>query len=153
VMLNRSLCRGLLLSCSFSALTLLPKAADSQNLALVHDVEWQPLAASIRRLIDATDYLGAPFKAADKQALLAALDSAPTEATDKIQEILDQYCLFGVNINPESRVKVAAGPAQPELVEQGWRSFLVKVQNDAGVTAELQALSPNAQSLFEGGGY
>jgi hypothetical protein len=48
-------------------------------------------------------------------------------------------------------VKVVSGPAKPELLEQGWRIFLVKVQNEAGVTAELQAVSPNAQSLFDGG--
>src|SRR6266481_1663406 len=52
-----------------------------------------------------------------------------------------------VEINPESRVKVAKGVAAPELVEQGWRQFLVKVQNDAGVTAPLKAESPNAQKL------
>ena len=38
----------------------------------------------------------------------------------------------GVNINPESRVKVARGPAAAELVEQGWRVFLVKVHNEGG---------------------
>src|SRR5207248_9644257 len=66
----------------------------------------------------------------------------------EIQEALDPYCLLMVQINPESRVKVARGPAKPELVEQGWRQFLVKVQNEAGVTAELRAVSPNAQPLF-----
>ncbi len=50
-------------------------------------------------------------------------------------------------------MKVAIGAAKPELVEQGWRTFLVKVQNQAGVTAELQALSPNALSSFEGGAF
>ena len=72
---------------------------------------------------------------------------------ERVQELLDPYCLLDIQINPESRVKVAPGPARPELVEQGWRSFLVKVRNDAGVTAQLQAVSPNAQSLFEGGGF
>jgi hypothetical protein len=48
------------------------------------------------------------------------------------------------------RVKVAQGPAKPELVEKGWRVFLVKVQNDSGTTADLRAVSPNAVSLFEG---
>ena len=38
-----------------------------------------------------------------------------------------------------------AGPAKRELVEQGWRNFLVKVRNQAGGTAELRASSPNAR--------
>ena len=56
-----------------------------------------------------------------------------------------------MNINPESRVKVTRGPAQAELLEQGWRTFLVKVHNEAGVTAELLAVSPNAKASSEGG--
>src|SRR6185295_17450226 len=63
------------------------------------------------------------------------------------QSILDRYCLFGVSINPEMRVKVAQGPARPELIEQGWRVFLVKVQNESGSTAKLEATSPNAERL------
>jgi hypothetical protein len=64
-----------------------------------------------------------------------------------IQRVLDPHCLLVVNINPESRVKVAVGPAKPELLEQGWRVFLVKVHNEAGVTAELRATSPHARKL------
>jgi hypothetical protein len=56
--------------------------------------------------------------------------------------------LFGVNINPEMRVKVAVGEAKLELDELGWRVFLVKVANESGTTAPLKAVSPNAQRLF-----
>src|SRR3954468_18583362 len=49
------------------------------------------------------------------------------------------------------RVKVNQGAAVPELAEQGWRVFLVKIQNDSGATANLRAVSPNALSVFEGG--
>jgi hypothetical protein len=47
-----------------------------------------------------------------------------------------------------SRVSVSQGSARPELVEQGWRSFLVRVDNEAGVTAELKADSPEALPVF-----
>src|SRR6266481_364835 len=74
--------------------------------------------------------------------------------TEKIQIALDARCLFVVSINPEMRVKVAPGPAKPELVEQGWRQFLVKVVNESGTTGALRAVSPNAISVYsdEGGG-
>ena len=49
---------------------------------------------------------------------------------------------MSVDINPEMRVKAAPGPADPLLVEQGWRTFLIKVQNEAGGTAELRVVSP-----------
>lgn len=84
---------------------------------------------------------------ADRRALEQISPTAEDAAT-RAQEILDRHCLFFVNINPEMRVKVAAGPAKPELVEQGWRLFLVKVQNEAGATAVLHATSPHAQRLF-----
>jgi len=126
--------------------------AESAALPIVKDVELQPLGAQVRRVIEAAEYLGAPISAADKHALETALNNADANfATDAIQRVLDRYCLFAVNINPESRVKVAVGPAKPELVEKGWRQFLVKVRNEAGVTAELRAVSPNALSLYEGG--
>jgi hypothetical protein len=127
-------------------------AAFAASLPLVVGVEWQPFAAQVRRLIEATEYLGSPFSAADKRALETALSSADGPAAlRKVQEILDSHCLFGVNINPEMRVKVAQGPTKPELIEQGWRQFLVKVQNESGATAALAAVSPNAASVFESG--
>ena len=50
-----------------------------------------------------------------------------------------------VDINPEERVKVARGPAPAKLIQDGWTSFLVKVHNEAGVTAQLQVQSENAK--------
>jgi hypothetical protein len=125
--------------------TLLP----AQELPRVEKVEAQPLIAQITRVTEAMDYLGAPMSTADKQALQNAFnhtDAARTVAD--IQSVLDKYCLFDVGINPESRVKVDQGPAKPELVEQGWRTFLVKVRNGAGVTAQLKAESRNALPVF-----
>src|SRR5690242_16916381 len=108
-------------------LAISSRAAEQPPLPIVNDVEWQPLAASVRRLQDALEFLGTPLSAADKDALAKALQAPGDSASDQVQQILDQYCLCGVNINPESRVKVAVGPAKPELLEQGWRVFLVKV--------------------------
>ena len=126
------------------------RALAAAKLPLVTGVELQPLAAQVQRLIEAMDLLGEPFSDADKKALQSAMREADAEkATARIQEILDPHCLVGVNINPEMRVKVAAGEAKPELVEQGWRQFLVKVQNESGTTSELRAVSPNAESVHD----
>jgi len=117
-------------------------------LPIVSEVEFQPFVAQVRRLIEATDYLGAPFSAADKAALNATMESPDHKAAvAKLQEILDRYAIFGVHINPEMRVKVAQGDAKPELTQDGWRQFLVKVANESGTTAPLAAVSPNAQSV------
>src|SRR5690606_41728770 len=75
------------------------------------------------------------------------LHSFPTRrSSDLIQEVLDKYCVAGVHINAESRVKVAEGPAKKELIQQGWRTFLVKVHNEAGITPKLDRKSTRLNS-------
>lgn len=113
----------------------------------VVEIEWQPFAAQVRRIIEAMDYQGSPLPAPElaqiKKLLARATGSSPA-----VQEILDRHCLFFVNINGEMRVKVSPGPAAPEILEQGWRLFLIKVQNQAGATSALRVSSPNAERLF-----
>ena len=124
----------------------------AQDDALVRNVEVQPLAAQVERLTQALATLGAPLTDDQRQALDAALAAkdAP-EVVAGIQRVLEPLCLVNVHINPESRVKAAAGAAPPELMEHGWRVFLVKVHNEAGVTAPLRATSPNAAPLHDAG--
>lgn len=118
------------------------------NTAVVSGVEFQPLAAQVRRLIEAMDYTGQPLEAKMLDALNVVLAKPDDgKAPAEIQRLLDPHCLAIININPESRVKVSRGPAAARLVENGWRQFLVKVINEAGVTAALRAQSPNALSL------
>jgi len=120
------------------------------SLPIIRNVDLQPLVAQVNRITAAMDYLGAPLSDADKQALDAASrlgNARAAEAGESIQRVLDRSCLVGVNINPESRVKVVPGPAKPELVQNGWRQFLVKVHNEAGTTAPLRGTSPQALPL------
>ncbi|PHS01126.1 MAG: hypothetical protein COA78_23145, partial [Blastopirellula sp.] len=121
------------------------QGSSAAELPKVYEIAAQPLKAQVTRLIQALDYLGEPLTAKQKADLKAA--SAMTDDDDvaeAIQNVLDPMCLALVNINPESRVKGAIGPAKAELAEQGWRVFLVKVHNEAGVTAPLRVTSPNA---------
>jgi len=122
----------------------------ADSLPVVANVEFQPLSAQARRVVEALDMLGQPLPADDKERIGKAIDSADAKlAVRTIQEGLDRHCLIGVNINPESRVKAVQGPASPRLVQNGWTVFLVKVQNEAGVTAELETESPNAAPIYK----
>jgi hypothetical protein len=126
-------------------------AAAATALPVLHKVEAQPLLAQVRRLLEACDHLGTPLSVADKAELESAFALTSAEASvETVQRVLDKYCLVFVSINPEARVKASVGPAKPELLETGWRQFLIKVQNDAGTTAPLRCFSPEAQSVFEG---
>jgi hypothetical protein len=122
----------------------------AMTLPIERQVAAQPLRAQVSRLADTLDFLGSPLPAQTRTALAQALQE-PNEAkqVEKIQATLDPNCLLAIQINPESRVMVARGPAKPELLQQEWRLFLVKVYNQAGVTAPLRPSSPNMISTSE----
>ena len=115
-------------------------------------VELQPFSVQVRRLMETLDYLGEPLAAGDRREVeraLAEYDAKRTTAA--LQDVLDRYTLFRVDISPESRVHVARGAAKPELYQNGWRTFLVKVHNEAGVTAELKVESGQGLPVFSRG--
>ena len=151
--------RALFLQRWFLCFTVVPgvtgclTAAEPPVLPVVSGVELQPLSAQVKRVTEALDSLGAPLADSERRALDSAFAMTdPEQAGAQIQRVLDMHCLAGVDINPEMRVKVIAGPAPKQLVERGWRTFLVKVRNAAGATAELRVVSPNAQSVHNAGG-
>ena len=130
-------------------LTLVSPAAGAEEVYLVRDVEPQPLLAQASRLEEALESLGNPLQEADAARLRALRDEAPSRETVlQIQEILDPYCLVMVTINPEMRFKTIRGAAEARLVQGGWTSFLVKVHNESGTRARLEASSPNAEPVF-----
>ena len=112
---------------------------------LVADIEIQPLAAQVQRVIEALNYLGEPIPKETGAMLDKALKLGDVQ---EVQRLMDARCLYVVSINPEMRVKVAQGAVKPELVQNGWRQFLVKVINESGTTAALRVTSPNALRLF-----
>jgi hypothetical protein len=129
--------------------TLASEPSPAEPLPLVLGVAAQPLRAQVARVVQALEMTGSPLTAAERAALDKALaQENPAKCVRRIQAVLDPLCLVGVNISAESRVKVAAGAAPRKLMQQGWRVFLVKVHNEAGVTAALRATSPNAEPLY-----
>jgi hypothetical protein len=112
-------------------------------------VPLQPMAQQARQLVEALNYLGQPLSASEQKAINAAI-ALPDEnaAVEALERIFDTHVLVNVDINPESRVKVEQGAAQPDLIEDGARLFLVKVVNLGGVTAELNVASPNGGNVY-----
>jgi len=122
-------------------------AADS--LPLVKGIAAQPLKSQAERVAKTLEFLGQPLTKAQRANLDAAVrQTDEAKAVAAIQQLLDPLVLAQVNINPESRVKVAPGPAKRELLQRGWTMFLVKVVNRGGVTAKLQINSPNAGPVY-----
>ncbi|MCX7410718.1 MAG: CehA/McbA family metallohydrolase [Planctomycetales bacterium] len=135
-----------------AALGSAPSFAADGKWPNVAKVEKQPLVAATERLVQALEYVGSPLGAEASKALDAALKvEGDADCTEAVQKVLDKLCLVGVSINPESRVSLVEGPVQRELVQQGWRTFLVKVHNEAGVTAPLVPESPNLLPVYQRG--
>ncbi|WP_417851519.1 hypothetical protein [Thalassoglobus sp.] len=133
-------------------LTALCATCCAQDFPTVVEVERQPLIESTKRLVEALKFVGAPLSAEEQQELQKAYDSDDDQAIVRTaQKILDPYCVAGVHINAESRVKVSVGPARKELIQNGWRSYLVKVFNEAGINPPLQIESPNALPVYQRG--
>src|SRR5262249_17829544 len=107
----------------------------------------QPLAANVKRLLQALDYLGAPLPAERSQALKAACHDHDAV---KIQRLLDPHVLLAVHVNPEVRVKVARGPAKAAIQQVGFTPVLIKVINDSTATKPLRISSPQAGPLYAG---
>lgn len=111
-------------------------------------VEPQPLLASIDRLIAAMEHIGAPLpeSVATQIESLRGNDDAAF-VTREVQRLLDQHALLHVVVNRDAAPLVSVGQAKRQLLEQGWKTFLVKVINPAEWRGRLVIGSPNAQPL------
>jgi hypothetical protein len=126
--------------------------AQGDDLSVVFGVDRQPLVSATDRLVEALEYSGSPLDPDVVTALReAGKREKESEAIKQIQAILDPLCLVEVHINAESRVKVKEGPVKKELMQQGWRAFLAKVHNEAGINPELVVQSPNGLPVYEKG--
>ncbi|MGH9406547.1 MAG: CehA/McbA family metallohydrolase [Terriglobia bacterium] len=109
----------------------------------------QPFADQVREIERALDFFGQPLAAKDRRAINAAFAAAdPATAVARAESVLDRYTLVEVTINPESRVDVKRGEARADLVQHGTRLFLIKIVNQAGVTAPLRVESPNSGRVY-----
>lgn len=120
------------------------------ELPRVQRVESQPLLAQMGRLRTAMRTIGTPLPKEIEDGLeqlrgQAVPDDARTAA--EVQNLLDPLCLTAVEIPLEGRLKVVPRPGRHELIEQGWRSYLVKVVNRPGRVGRLRVDSPNARPL------
>lgn len=113
--------------------SLFPGAVFSDVLPVVEEAKLQPVQVTLRRLVQATDYIGSPLQG-DRAALFSSDLSG-------IQKQLDPLCLAAITINPESRVSATPGEGERILVHGEWSCFLVKIVNEAGVTAPLRVSS------------
>ena len=123
--------------------------SDHHHNHAVQTVEAQPFLAQAIRIADALSFIGNALPEKVERQLRALQSKNMDESTvSKIQELLDPYCIAQVDINPESRVKVERGAAPAIMIQEGWTTYLLKVNNQANITARLEAESPNALPIL-----
>ena len=128
-------------------LVIVTSMARADDLAIVSDVESQPLVSNIRRLIRSLDEYGQPIDAKTREQLNASLEKGDVVA---MQKALDTLVFIGVHLNPEVRVKVARGPADARLQQNGYTAKIIKIHNESTVTAPLRINSPQAGAVYGG---
>jgi hypothetical protein len=111
--------------------------AQDRQMPQVETASVQAAKVNANRLLQALNYVGHPFKI----ELPNFEGQSSEEQLAHLQNAIDPHCLAAVTINPEGRVSVLPGPAKPLLIEQDWAHFLVKIVNEAGVTAPLRVES------------
>jgi hypothetical protein len=119
-------------------------------MEVIAGVPYQPFVSLVRRLLEGMQFAGRPVSKEDESLLREAMkmdDEAAGIAA--IQKILNRYCLVDIHINPEARVKLARGEARAELIQQGWSAFLVRVQNEPKVAAQLRVSSKNSMPTID----
>jgi hypothetical protein len=111
------------------------------------DVDGQPLAANVGRVVQAMESLGTALPAGVVAELTKAGEARNAE---RLQKGIDPLVLLVVTINPEERVKVARGPAAAALQQNGYRPVLIKVINEAASTKPLRISSPQSGPVTAG---
>lgn len=139
--------RSLFLLFGMLITTSTPSNAAAADEVPIASVEAQPLAANANRLLEALETFGSPLPV---DATAAIRDAATKEDSRALQAALDKHVLFVVSINPESRVKVRRGPADPVLQQAGFTPVLIKVLNDATLARPLRIFSPQAGPVYAG---
>lgn len=98
------------------------------------DLSPQAYFAIVTRVIDALATMGAPVTSDDARQLTILSKQNDFAAINAAERILDRYTLARITLGDP---QIAAGGAERRLIEQGWRTFLVRVANAAGWTDYL----------------
>jgi hypothetical protein len=105
----------------------------------------QPLLGLVQRVAAGLARAGEPLPVAELNAI-SQFGSAGQllQAAQAGVALLNKRVLLRASITAEARVSVKRGLLRPQLVQGGWRLFLVRVDNPALVPGKLAASSPSA---------
>jgi hypothetical protein len=98
----------------------------------------------VKRIVEALRFVDQPLPDTEVSQLLA-LAGNPTEANARqLETMLDRYTLLRIQLDGFGIGRAMSGGAAPRLAEQGWRSFLVRVENPSRLSGPLILVSTSA---------
>lgn len=105
----------------------------------------QPLLGLFQRVAESLARAGEPLPASEVGRIDSQVAAGQlAEAARAAVALLQTRVLLTASITPEARVSVKRGLLRPQLVQGGWRLFLVRVDNPALVPGKLGASSASA---------
>lgn len=111
-------------------------------------VEGQPLAAQVKRVIDAMELLGTPLPAELLKELQPAIEMMDAA---RIQKIIDRQVMFVVDDNGDGKVSASSRLVKPVLQQGGFTPAIVKVLNRPGSKRDrLSIQSPQSGAVYSG---
>src|SRR5262249_23568772 len=142
--------RSVYIGCSGAVLLLvffvwISSSPGQTPLPVVDGVDARALRIQCRELLEAMAKIKASMPQETERQLRELIKEEKNisdASTAKIQKLLNDQCLIGVSINPESRVKAARGSRSAELVAGNESVVLIRVLNEAGVTHALSLEGP-----------
>lgn len=139
-----ALSRRMLLASGVAAGTFLAGRVQAEE-----PIEPQPYFADVQRALAAMSANGAPVAPADAEKIAALAAQGDAAAVADCEKILARYTIAQVTVEDGYPI-TRQGAAPPVLVEQGWRSFLVRVANPLGSTASVAGMLSSGAFLWPG---
>src|ERR1700733_3263136 len=124
------------------ALLLRPSSLFSSDVGAPIAVEPQPYFSGVNRALEDLAQLGAPIAAADAAQIAALSRQNDGVAVAEAEKLLDRYTLTRVTLQSEGIGRTEPGGAKRTLIEQGWRMFLVRVENTKGKMNDFGIVTP-----------
>lgn len=111
----------------------------------------QPVFASARRAARELENLGDPLPAhvTTQLSTLEASSSSDDERCRELEMLLQPFVLVDISINEYGMCACSPGAVSPRLVQHGWRSFLMRVQNPYRIEAPLVEMNQGVYSVID----
>lgn len=105
-------------------------------------IDAQPYFASVKRALDRLEKLGAPIAAEHASRISTLSTRTDAAAQMEAEEILSRYTLAILKLESGGSLRIDQGGATRDLVEQGWKLFLVRVDNLTGKDVAIRFPGP-----------